>query len=294
MEESNNRAKNSFLIPFIKFTIPSILPLSSDFTQETRALTKRLIIQTKRRPATLIAGLFQPLLWLILFGALFQNAPIELFSISNSYRHFLTPGILVFTSFTGALNAGLPLMFDREFGFFNRLIVTPLVSRLSIVIASALFISSIALLQTFIILFIMMALEGSIGFNNFLLIAMILFLLTCALTMFSISASLVLPGHIELLALIFIINLPLLFASTALVPFSFMPMWLQIMASINPLSYAIETIRSIYFITDWTLATSVVQTIWGTCSLRKVISLLIALNLLLGVLVTSCVQSKIK
>lgn len=34
-----------------------------------------------------------------------------------SYGRFLGAGVIVFTAFSGALNAGLPVMFDREFGF---------------------------------------------------------------------------------------------------------------------------------------------------------------------------------
>ena len=150
MKKTNNILKNSFLIPKIQFPISATL-LRGLF-QETSALNKRLLIQIKRRPATIIAGILQPLLWLILFGALFQNAPIGLFSMSNSYRHFLTPGIIVFTAFTGALNAGLPLMFDKEFGFLNRLMVAPLVSQLSIVTSSAFFIATVSLVQTFLII----------------------------------------------------------------------------------------------------------------------------------------------
>ena len=43
-----------------------------------------------------------------------------------------------------------------------------------------------------------------------------------------------------------IFNLPVLFASTALAPISFMPEWLGWIASINPLTFAIEPIRMAY------------------------------------------------
>ena len=109
--------------------------------QELIALNFRLILQTWRQPSQLIAGMLQPLLWLILFGALFQNAPINLFSSNTRYNQFLSAGIVVFTAFTGSLNAGLALMFDREFGFLNRLIVAPLVSKESIIYSSTVFIS---------------------------------------------------------------------------------------------------------------------------------------------------------
>ena len=62
----------------------------------------------------------------------------------------------------------------------------------------------------------------------------------------SLGLAFALPGHIELIAVIFVTNLPLLFASTALAPLSFMSRWLQVIASLNPLTYAIEFIRYIY------------------------------------------------
>lgn len=96
-------------------TTPGIV--SGEFLQETVALTRRLFIQLKRRPTTLIAGIIQPLMWLVLFGALFKNVPEGLFGTSQSYGQFLSAGVIVFTAFSGALNAGLPVMFDREFGF---------------------------------------------------------------------------------------------------------------------------------------------------------------------------------
>ena len=127
-------------------------PLASnefaDFIQETLALTKRLFIQLQRRPSTLVAGIVQPLMWLLLFGALFQNAPQGMMGDGLSYGQFLGAGLIVFTAFVGALNAGLPVMFDREFGFLNRLLVAPLASRYSIVAASAIYIVALSFVQT--------------------------------------------------------------------------------------------------------------------------------------------------
>ena len=97
-----------------------------------------------RRPSTLIAGVLQPLIWLILFGALFANAPEGLLPGGMSYGRFLGAGVIVFTAFSGALNAGLPVMFDREFGFLNRLLVAPLRSRSSIVLASVIYITALS------------------------------------------------------------------------------------------------------------------------------------------------------
>lgn len=241
---------------------------SREFLQETLALSRRLFIQLQRRPSTLIAGIIQPLMWLVLFGALFKNIPEGLFGTSQNYGQFLCAGVLVFTAFSGALNAGLPVMFDREFGFLNRLLVAPLASRFSIVLASAIFITSLSLIQSAAILglsyFLGAGLPDPLGL---LVVVGIVLLLVLGVTALSLGLTFALPGHIELLAVIFVTNLPLLFASTALVPLSFMPGWLQVIASLNPLSFAIEPIRYLYLHSDWNLASVVMQAPWGQVSL---------------------------
>lgn len=253
-----------------------------DFWQETIALTKRLFIQLQRRPSSLIAGVIQPFMWLILFGALFYNAPSGLFGDDFSYGKFLAPGIIVFTAFSGALNAGLPVMFDREFGFLNRLLVAPLVSRFSIVAASTIYIISLSFIQTAVIV-AASAMLGA-GFPNLIglmAIALIVFLIVLGVTALSLGLAFALPGHIELLAVIFVTNLPLLFASTALAPLSFMAKWLQIIASLNPLTYAIEPIRYLYQHNDWGLASIVMETPLSNFSFLGVLLILLAFDMVI-------------
>lgn len=249
-----------------------------EFLQETAAMTRRLFIQLQRRPSTLIAGLIQPLMWLFLFGALFQNAPRGLFGDQVNYGQFLGAGVIVFTAFSGALNAGLPVMFDREFGFLNRLLVAPLASRFSIVMASAIFITTLSLIQTTAIV-VMSAFLGA-GLPNAIglaLVALIVLLLVVAVTALSLGLAFALPGHIELLAVIFVTNLPLLFASTALVPLSFMPKWLQVVATLNPLSYAIEPIRYLYLHPDWNFGSVIMQAPYGNVTLGGALLILVGL-----------------
>jgi ABC-2 type transport system permease protein len=257
---------------------PAIAPPNpvGEFFQETLAMTRRLFIQLQRRPSTLAAGIIQPLMWLILFGALFQNAPQGLFGNQVSYGQFLGAGVIVFTAFGGALNAGLPVMFDREFGFLNRLLVAPLSSRFSIVAASALFITAMSLVQTAAIVtmsaFLGAGLPDAFGL---LLVAGIVLLLVVSVTALSLGLAFALPGHIELIAVIFVTNLPLLFASTALVPLSFMPKWLQVVATLNPLSYAIEPIRYLYLHPDWSFGSVIMQAPFGEVSLGGALLILV-------------------
>ena len=253
-----------------------------DFIQETLALTKRLFIQLQRRPSTLMAGVIQPFMWLILFGALFSKAPQGLFGNDLSYAKFLAPGVIVFTAFSGALNAGLPVMFDREFGFLNRLLVAPLASRYSIVASSTIYIIALAFIQTAVIVvasvFLGAGLPGIAGLSA---IALIVLLIVLGVTALSLGLAFALPGHIELIAVIFVTNLPLLFASTALAPLDFMAGWLQVIASLNPLTYAIEPIRYLYLHNDWTIGSIVMNTPWADVSFGGVILVLLAFDALI-------------
>ncbi|MEM9215712.1 MAG: ABC transporter permease [Cyanobacteria bacterium P01_F01_bin.150] len=268
----------------VALTTPGLL--SREFFQETFALTKRLFIQLQRRPTTLVAGVIQPLMWLILFGALFQNMPEGLFGESRNYGQFLGAGVIVFTAFGGALNAGLPVMFDREFGFLNRLLVAPLASRLSIVLASSIFIATLSMIQTAVIVaagaFLGSGLPGIAGLG---LVTAIVLLLVLGVTGISLGLAFALPGHVELIAVIFVTNLPLLFASTALAPLSFMPTWLRWVASLNPLSYAIEPIRLIYTHSAWDFGDIVLSTPFADVTLAIALGVLIGFDIiaLLGV-----------
>ena len=221
-------------------------------------------------------------MWLILFGALFYNAPQGLFGDDLNYAKFLSPGIIVFTAFSGALNAGLPVMFDREFGFLNRLLVAPLASRYSIVAASTLYIISLSIIQTAVIVGASAMLGGGLpGLAGLGAIALIVFLIVAGVTGLSLGLAFALPGHIELIAVIFVTNLPLLFASTALAPLSFMAGWLQVVASLNPLTYAIEPIRYIYLNGQWSLGSIVLETPWLDINFLGVLLLLVGFDALI-------------
>lgn len=282
---------------------PTLSPLSSETAppsplaeviQETLALTRRLFVQLLRRPSTLVAGVLQPLIWLFLFGALFAKAPSGLLPGAESYGHFFGAGVIVFTAFSAALNAGLPVMFDREFGFLNRLLVAPLRSRSSIILASVLYILSLSLVQSMAIVLVAGLLGyGWPGLFGFFLVLLTLTLLVFAVTALSLGLAFALPGHIELIAVIFVVNLPLLFASTALAPLSFMPGWLAWLASVNPLTFAIEPIRAAYNGSD-VLSQVVLEAPYGDLTGTTCLVTLLTLALVLFLAVRPLLDRKLQ
>ncbi|MDC3073029.1 ABC transporter permease [Prochlorococcus sp. AH-716-O10] len=254
--------------------------------QETVALTKRLFIQLKRRPSTLLAGILQPIIWLFLFGALFSKAPEGFLPGVESYGNFLGAGLIVFTAFSGALNSGLPLMFDR-------LLVAPLASRLSIVLSSFFYITILSFVQSIVIMIVSFVLGyGWPDFYGLGIVFTTLILLVLFVTSISLCLAFVLPGHIELIALIFVINLPLLFASTALAPISFMPNWLGWLASLNPLTFAIEPIRIAYTQT-MNLDVVALHAPYGDLTCKSCISILFSLTVFSLIIIRPLLNRKL-
>jgi len=271
-------SKTFFLKPKIKINGTKKKPI-----QEIKSITQRLYLQTYRRPSSITINLIQPLLWLILFGALFQNAPIQLFTNNNiEYREFLNPGIIVFTAFSNAINAGLPIIFDREFGFLNRILISPIENTKSLIyscIAHSWMITSIQIIIISIFnsyqtknLFTLNELFVTLTINTFLIVS---------IASLSICFAFILPGHIEFIAMTtLLVNLPTLFASTALAPLSFMPYWLQILVCINPLTYAVEILRENTLHGLSSLNTKIISTIWFHIEIKDSMLILITINLI--------------
>nr|YP_009326645.1 hypothetical chloroplast RF38 [Membranoptera platyphylla]AMJ16902.1 hypothetical chloroplast RF38 [Membranoptera platyphylla] len=283
--------KNNFLIPKNSLQIYSY---DKNIYKEIIALVKRLYIQSYRRPSNIIAGIIQPLLWLILFGALFQNAPISLLGQYNiKYTQFLSYGIIAFTAFSSSINAGLPIIFDREFGFFNRLVVSPLVNKSALFICLIIYTLIISIIQIIIITTLSLYLEKSIlEINHIISIITITTIMIINISNFSICISFILPGHIEFLAFTLIVNLPILFSSTALAPLSFMPYWLQMIACINPLTYSIEIIRYICINNSLKWNINIIETLWLQMNIQNCILILILTNMLSFIIVKKIVKDK--
>lgn len=265
------------------------------FMQELYVLISRLFLQLQRRPSGLISGIIQPLLWLILFGALFQNAPVGLFILNMKYGQFLSTGIIIFTAFTGALNAGLPLIFDREFGFLNRLLVSPIKSKDTILVSFSFFMITTTILQTIIIFICSLILfKYHLNIIKTIIFIVITLLITLLMSSISISLAFLLPGHIEFLAVLVLLNNPTLFSSTALAPLSFMPYWLQVIACFNPLTYAIESIRFIATVQYWKFTSIIIQTLWLQINLFGIFIILTILTIISFILVKQVTRNKIK
>lgn len=238
--------------------------MSSEFWQETRIQAWRWFLHTRRRPIVVISGLFQPLIWMALFVLVLQDSMRA--AIGGRYLDFVTPGALLFTAFNASLNAGVPLLFDRELGFLDRLRVAPLADRFSIVLASAIHIAAITLLQCVVIVAAAAALGvrfhgGALGAAVGLLALLLVIL---GFTAVSLGLAFQFRRHFEMLAVIMIVTLPMVFLSSAFAPLERLPEWLRGLVLLNPVTLAIEPLRAVYAHSDWSFTMPLAETWLGT------------------------------
>jgi ABC-2 type transport system permease protein len=98
---------------------------------QTRSMTIRHLRELWRQPWYVAITLVQPLIWLLLFGALFERA-VEIPGFGGDYVDFLTPGIVVMTALFTAGWSGMGVIEDLNRGVMDRFLVSP-VSRGSLI-----------------------------------------------------------------------------------------------------------------------------------------------------------------
>lgn len=223
--------------------------ITAAMKQETYALTRRWFLHLKKEFIGAFFGLFQPLLFLLL-GSMFSSAlgrsPETLAKFGGAdYLSFQTAGILVFTVMSGALAGGIPFMFDKENGFLEKLLATP-ISRLSLIASRFIYVVTYASLQTMLVLGLAWAMGAHLAAPLLGLPVILLFvlLLCCGFTLLSITLAFVLNSHADFFAVLGFLTIPLLFLSNALVPLDSMGGVMRTIAWLNPLTYGVLGIRA--------------------------------------------------
>jgi ABC-2 type transport system permease protein len=195
----------------------------------------------RRSPARIIGSLGQPLLFLLALA--FGVGPIFRQSGQGDYRQFLAPGVIAMTVLFTSVSSGIGLVWGRQFGFLKETLVAP-VPRVRIMIGRTLGGASVAMIQGFIVVVICLI----AGFRPASFAALPLALLFMALiaAMFTALGTAIGSALTDMQGFQIIISLlvmPIFFLSGALFPLSNLPRVLNLIASLNPLSYGVDGLR---------------------------------------------------
>lgn len=233
-----------------------------------------------RQPWFVVMALIQPIIWLLLFGALFKSVTqIPGFTSAASYLDYLVPGVLVMTALFGCGWSGMSIIEDIDRSIVDRLLTTP-IHRSAIIAGLNVYELIAFLIQAAIIGGLAWLLgakfEGGIlGYGALTVCAM---LVGATVAAFSDAMALILRQRESVIGINTMLTLPLTFLSAAFMPLALVPDWIATAAKLNPVNWAVEAGREALMASpDWSMivprllalaALAILTTAWATRTFR--------------------------
>lgn len=215
------------------------------FANDLGALFVRAVKGTLRNPIWLFIGMFQPILYLLLFAPLLSNLTmVPGFPPGGAYTVF-TPGLLVMLALFSTAFAGFGLVDQIRNGMVERLLVTP-ASRLSILLALVLRDVVVLLLQSTIAVLLAMAMGLTANLAGLLLTFGMMVLTGTLMASCSYALALRLKQEDVLASVINSFATPLLLLSGITLPLTLAPKVIRSIASVNPFAYEVTAARSLF------------------------------------------------
>jgi ABC-2 type transport system permease protein len=198
----------------------------------------------RRQPAYLGMTLFQPIIWLLLFGALFKSVA-RLPGFHESYINFLTPGVVVMLAVFSAGWTGMGFVEDINSGVMDRMLATP-VRRGALNAGTVAYGAFTVVVQTVLIVLLALALGADFrgGIGGVVLLLVVAALLGAVFASLSNAIGLLARQRESVIGAVTFVQLPLTFLSAALMAQSLLPAWIRSVARFNPVNWAVEAARS--------------------------------------------------
>jgi ABC-2 type transport system permease protein len=214
--------------------------------RDTFLIFQRQILLLLRQPVWVFVGVFQPVMYLLLFAPLLKPALASLGATTDAdaYRIFV-PGLLVLLAIFGGLFQGFGLIAELRAGVIERSRVTP-VSRLALLLGRSLR-DVVSLIAQAVIITLLALLFGlSVHLGDLLLAYLMLALIALMTSTLSYGIALRVKSEDALAPIMNTVAQPVLLLSGILLPLAFAPGWLRRVADWNPFSWAVDGSRALF------------------------------------------------
>jgi ABC-2 type transport system permease protein len=208
------------------------------------ALTVRDLLRLWRQPWFIAIVLVQPVIWLLLFGELFQRV-VELPGFAaDSYASFLTPGVVVMTALYTCGWSGMFLIEDLDGGVMDRLLVSP-IRRGALIAGSVLYHALLTAIQSVLVIGLgwLTGADFPGGPAGVVVLIGCAVLLGATFAAFSDAMALLVRSREAVIGTVTLIVLPLSFLSATFIQLALTPDWIQAVARFNPVNWAVRAGR---------------------------------------------------
>jgi ABC-2 type transport system permease protein len=216
----------------------------SEIWRGTWVVAYREILRFVSERSRLLSSFAMPLLFLVIFGAGFTKAMGPLARGVN-FIQFMYPGIIAMTVLTSSLFAGISVVWDREFGFLKEILVAPL-GRTGIVLGKAAGGTLVALLQALVMLVLAPFLGVSLTPQMVLSLIPVVVILSLGLSGLGILIASFMRSQQGFQILVQVLIFPLIFMAGVFFPINDVPLWMEVISKVNPLTYGVDAIRQVF------------------------------------------------
>ncbi len=226
------------------------VPIGLHFLRALRSMALRDLTKLVRQRGRLLSALVRPALWLIVFGAGFQNvlgvSIIPPYQTYITYQEYMIPGLLgVVLLFNGMLSS-LSLVYDREMGMIRAILIAPLPRGLLLLIKllAGAFVSTV---QAYAFLAVAFCFGAAVPWSGWLYLLPVVSVCACVLGAIGLLLSVYVRQLENFAGTMNFVIFPLFFVSSALYP-----LWklresgadyLYWLALANPFTHVVEAIR---------------------------------------------------
>ena len=218
------------------------------FFKKTACIVEMDARKLRHDPIELITRAVQPALWLLVFGVVFSQLRV-IPTGELSYLAFMAPGILAQSVLFIAIFYGITIIWERDLGVIHKFLVSP-TPRTALVLGKALSAGVRALSQVAIIYVLVILVGVGIVWNpiNIGLVVLVAVLSSALFSTLSLIIASLVKTRERFMGIGQVLTMPLFFTSNAIYPLSMMPNWLQVIARLNPLTYAVDALRGLMIV----------------------------------------------
>lgn len=217
-------------------------------TRQIYAVVEADLLKLFHDPTEVIARLFQPAVWLLIFGQAMAKVN-ALPTHGLPYLDYIAPGIMAQSILFIAIFYGIILIWERDMGSLHKILVTP-APRSVFVIGRALAAGIRSIPQALVVFILSILLGIDLNFNIFALLGVvaIVILIAAIFSTFSLIVASLLKKRERFMGIGQLMTMPLFFASNALYPIESMPHWIKVISILNPLTYLVDALRSLMIV----------------------------------------------
>ena len=215
----------------------------ASFLQVVRVIWLREVLIYVRDRPRMISAFVMPIMMLVMFGEGLGNS-IATLPGGIGYRQFIFPGMVAMIVLMNSVFSGVSIVTDRQFGFLREILVAP-VSRTAICFGKITGGATIALVNGMVMFVIAPFLGIDLTFEIVVkligLIALVSFMLTGVGV--ALGSRLRSVESFQMLSQVAI--MPAMFLSGIFFPINNVPVWMDVLVKLNPVTYAVAPIREI-------------------------------------------------